>query len=114
MSDQASENETLRKDLLRLRYALGDGEEKLSVSQLTRRAYELANKSKKWDEWAEAQERIESEMPPGWSFVIRCSPGDWSLSLTDPDGEPIDFNGDCDTLAQKMNAAIDEARAARS
>ena len=95
MQDQmvgaACENEALRKDLLRLRYALGDVEEKLSVSQLTRRAYELSNKAKKWDEWAEAQERIESEMPPGWSFVIQCSPGDWSLSLTDPDGDPIDF-----------------------
>ena len=98
--------------LTRLRFALGDPDCKLNASQLTRRAYELFQKAAKWDEWHEAQNRVETEMPQGWSFVIQCSPGDWDLYLTDPDGERIDYDRDCDTLAQRMNAAVDEARAA--
>ncbi len=44
--------------------------------------------------------------------MIQCSPGDWDAYLTDPDGERINYDRDCDTLAQQMNAAVDEARAA--
>lgn len=99
-------------ELERLRFALGDGEGKLTASQLTRRAYELFQKAAKWDEWHEAQNRVETEMPEGWAFVIQCSPGDWDVYLTDPDGERIDYDRDCDTLAQQMNSAVDEARAA--
>jgi len=98
--------------LTRLRFALGDPDCKLNAAQLTRRAYELFQKAAKWDEWHEAQNRVETEMPPGWAFVIQCSPGDWDVYLTDPDGERIDYDRDCDTLAQQMNAAVDEARAA--
>lgn len=97
----------------RLRFALGDGEGKLTASQLTRRAYELFQKAAKWDEWHEAQNRVETEMPEGWAFVIQCSPGDWDIYLTDPDGERIDYDRDCDTLAQQMNSAVDQARAAK-
>lgn len=109
-----SENEALREELHRLRYALGDGEGegKLNTAQLVRRAYELFQKAAKWDDWCEAQNRVETEMPNGWAFVIQCSPGDWDTYLTDPDGERIDYDRDCDTLAQQMNAAVDEARAA--
>lgn len=96
----------------RLRFALGDGARKLTDSQLVRRAHELQQKATKWDEWHEAQNRVETEMPQGWAFVIQCSPGDWDLYLTDPDGERIDYDRDCETLAQQMNAAVDEARAA--
>jgi len=109
-----SENERLREELHRLRYALGDGEGKLNTSQLVRRAYELFQKAAKWDDWSEAQARVETEMPPGWAFVIQCSPGDWDVYLTDQDGERINYDRDCDTLAQQMNAAVDEARAARA
>lgn len=101
-------------DLERLRYALGDGKGKLTASQLTRRAYELFQKAAKWDEWHEAQNRVEAEMPEGWAFVIQCSPGDWDIYLTDPDGERVDYDRDCETLAQQMNSAVDEARAATS
>ena len=103
---------TDRDALHRLRYALGDGDAKLSTAQLVRRAYELFQKAAKWDAWAEAQNRVEAEMPPGWSFVIQCSPGDWDAYLTDDDGDHVSFDSDCDTLAQKMNDAIDHARAA--
>mgnify|MGYP003453940383 FL=1 len=96
----------------RLRFALGDGDRKLTNSQLVRRAHELQQKAAKWDEWHEAQNRVETEMPEGWSFVIQCSPGDWDTYLTDPDGERINYDRDCDTLAQQMSAAVDEARAA--
>ena len=100
-------------DLLnRLRFALGDGDGKLTSSQLVRRGYELHQKAAKWDEWFEAQNRVETEMPAGWAFVIQCSPGDWDLYLTDPDGTRIDYDRDCDTLAQQMGSAIDQARAA--
>ena len=98
--------------LTRLRFALGDPDGKLNAAQLTRRAYELFQKAAKWDEWHEAQNRVETEMPQGWAFVIQCSPGDWDTYLTDPDGERIKYDRDCDTLAQQMNAAVDEARAA--
>lgn len=98
--------------LTRLRFALGDPDGKLNAAQLTRRAYELFQKAAKWDEWHEAQNRVETEMPQGWAFVIQCSPGDWDTYLTDPDGERINYDRDCDTLAQQMNAAVDEARAA--
>lgn len=107
-----SENEVLRENLHRLRYALGDYDRKLTISQLTRRAYVLFQKAAKWDEWHEAQNRVETEMPAGWAFVIQCSPGDWDVYLTDPDGERVNYDRDCDTLAQQMNAAVDEARAA--
>ncbi len=100
--------------LERLRFALGDADCKLTASQLTRRAHELHQKASRWDEWCEAQNRVETELPEGWAFVIQCSPGDWDVYLTDPDGERIDFSRDCDTLAQQMNSAIDEARAAAS
>ncbi len=105
-----SENDRLREELHRLRYALGDGEGKLNTSQLVRRAYKLSQKAAKWDDWCEAQNRVETEMPSGWAFVIQCSPGDWDLYLTDPDGERVNYDRDCDTLAQQMNAAVDEAR----
>lgn len=98
--------------LTRLRFALGDPDGKLNAAQLTRRAYELFQKAAKWDEWHEAQNRVETEMPQGWAFVIQCSPGDWDVYLTDPDGERVNYDRDCDTLAQQMNAAVDEARAA--
>jgi hypothetical protein len=98
--------------LTRLRFALGDPDGKLNAAQLTRRAYELFQKAAKWDEWHEAQNRVETEMPTGWAFVIQCSPGDWDVYLTDPDGERVNYDRDCDTLAQQMNAAVDEARAA--
>lgn len=108
-----SENEALREELHRLRCALGDGEGKLNTSQLVRRAYVLFQKAARWDEWCEAQNRIEAEMPEGWAFVVQCSPGDWDVYLTDPDGERVNYDSDCDTLAQQMNAAVDEARAAK-
>jgi hypothetical protein len=103
-----------REKLGRLRYALGDGDGKLTASQLTRRAYELFQKAAKWDEWHEAQNRVEEEMPEGWAFVIQCSPGDWDIYLTDPDGERVAYDRDCDTLAQQMSSAVDQARAAAS
>lgn len=109
------DSETIRQAadaLWRLRYALGDSDGKLTTSQLTRRAYELFQKAAKWDEWHEAQNRVETEMPEGWAFVIQCSPGDWDVYLTDPDGERVNYDRDCDTLAQQMNSAVDEARAA--
>lgn len=108
------ENEALRRLVDRLRFALGDPDGKLTHSQLTRRAHELQQKSEKWDEWHEAQNRVETEMPDGWAVVVQCSPGDWDVYLTDPDGERIDYDSDCDTLAQQMNSAIDHARAAKS
>ena len=73
--------------VVRLRFALGDGDGKLTDSQLARRAYELSQKARNWDDWHEAQNRIEAEMPEGWAFVVQCSPGDWDVYLTDPDGE---------------------------
>lgn len=97
--------------LERLRYALGDGEGKLTASQLTRRAYELFQKAAKWDEWHEAQNRVETEMPEGWAFFIQCSPGDWDTYLTNPDGERVHFDRGCDSLASQMDSAIEEARA---
>ena len=110
---QAAEVQRLRAAAERLRYALGDGEGKLNVSQLTRRAYELFQKAAKWDDWHEAQNRVETEMSEGWAFVIQCSPGDWDTYLTNPDGERVSHRDDCDTLAQQMHSAVDVARAAR-
>ena len=112
-AQQAAEVQRLRADAERLRYALGDAERKLNVSQLTRRAYELFEKAAKWDDWHEAQNRVETEMPEGWAFVIQCSPGDWDTYLTNPDGERVSHRDDCDTLAQQMHSAVDVARAAR-
>lgn len=97
--------------LVRLRFALGDGDNKLTSSQLVRRGYELHQKAAKWDEWHEAQNRVETEMPEGWAFVIQCSPGDWDLYLTNPDGDRVPYDRDCDTLAQQMSSAVDHARA---
>jgi len=107
-----TEHERLLSLVDRLRLALVDGERKLSDSQLVRRAHELSQKARKWDEWHEAQVRIEEEMPDGWAFVIQCSPGDWDAYLTNPDGERVAHDTDCETLAQQMNGAVDKARAA--
>lgn len=96
--------------LYRLRFALGDGEGKLTHSQLTRRAHELRQKAAKWDEWYEAQNQIEQDMPEGWAFVIQCSPGDWDLYLLNADGERVQFDRDCDSTAQVMQSAIECAR----
>lgn len=96
----------------RLRFALGDGERKLTDSQLARRAHELAQKAIKWDDWSDAQTRLDADMPEGWAFVIQCSPGDWDLYLTDADGERVQFDHDCETAAQAMNNAVDHARKA--
>lgn len=98
-----------RELLERLRFALNDAEAKLNPAQLTRRAHELRQKAAKWDEWCEAQNRIEQDMPDGWAFVLQCSPGDWDLYLTDPDGGRVAFDHDCDSTAQRMNSAIDFA-----
>ena len=106
------EHERLRSLVDRLRFALGDGERKLNDSQLVRRADVLTHKARKWDEWHEALVRIEDEMPEGWAFVIQCSPGDWDAYLTNPDGERVAHDTDCETLAQQMNGAVDKARAA--
>lgn len=112
-AQQAQELQALRADAERLRYALGDSEGKLNASQLTRRAYELFQKAAQWNDWCGAQNRVETDMPEGWAFVIQCSPGDWDTYLTDPDGERVSHRDDCDTLAQQMNSAVDVARAAR-
>lgn len=96
----------------RLRFALGDGDRKLTDSQLVRRGHELAQKAMKWDDWSDAQTRIEADMPGGWAFVIQCSPDDWDLYLTDADGERVQFDHDGETLAQAMNSAVDHARKA--
>jgi hypothetical protein len=45
--------------------------------------------AKKWREWQEAQRLIEYQMPEGWSVILECSPGDWSLRFTDPEGNDI-------------------------
>ena len=98
-------------DLLkRLRFALGDPDGKLSASQLTRRAHELRQKAARWDDWHEAQNEIETQMPQGWRFVLDCSPGDWSLDLLDPDGNRVGFDTDCDSTAQMIRSAIECAR----
>lgn len=109
---QAQEVLELRTLLDRLRFALGDGDRKLTNSQLVRRAHELAQKAMKWDDWSDAQTRLDAEMPMGWAFVIQCSPEDWDLYLTDADGERVQFDHDCDTAAQAMNSAVDHARKA--
>jgi hypothetical protein len=94
-------------DLLeRLRFALGDPDGKLTASQLARRAHEMRQKAARWDDWHEAQNSIETEMPQGWRFVLDCSPGDWSLDLLDPDGNRVDFDTDCDSTAQMIRSAI--------
>lgn len=109
---QAQEIRELRTLLDRLRFALGDPDRALTDSQLTRRTHELRQKASKWDDWHEAQNRIETDMPEGWAFVLQCSPGDWDLYLTNPDGEHVEFDRDCDNTAQLMNSAVDHARAA--
>lgn len=115
LAREALASRTPGYDLLtRLRFALGDGDNKLTGSQLVRRGYELQQKAAKWDEWCEAQNRVETEMPEGWAYVIQCSPDDWDTYLTDPDGERVAYDRDCDSLAQHMNAAVDHARAAKS
>lgn len=105
---------TEKELLVRLRFALGDPEQTLTGPQLTRRAHELRQKAAKWDDWSNAQTRLESDMPEGWAFVLQCSPGDWDLYLTNPDGEHVDFDRDCDTAAAVMNSAVEHARAAAS
>jgi hypothetical protein len=96
--------------LTRLRFALADPECKLTASQLTRRAHEIHQKAAKWDDWHEAQNNIETQMPQGWRFVLDCSPGDWSLDLVDPDGNHVEFDHDCDSTAQMIRSAISCAR----
>lgn len=96
--------------LTRLRFALGDPDGKLTASQLTRRAHEVHQKARKWDDWCEAQTSIETEMPEGWRFVMDCSPGDWSLDLVDPDGNHVQFDHDTDSTAQMIHSAIECAR----
>lgn len=105
----------VRPDLLeRLRYALGDSNGHLTESDLVHRGHELHRKAALWDDWEAAQNRVETEMPEGWAFVIQCSPGDWDAYLTDPDGERIPFDHGCESLASQMDSAVEEARAARS
>lgn len=94
----------------RLREALGDGEEPLPVSQLCRRAHELRQKAAALDDWHSAMDEVENNMPAGWAFQIRMSPGDWDMSLCDPDGKEVPFDHDGDTLAQAVRSAIETAR----
>lgn len=108
----AAERDALRADAVRVRWALGDGDGKLNTSQLVARAYDLFGKAAKWSEWDEAQGRVDTEMPDGWAFVIQCSPGDWDLYLTNPDGDRVEFDGGCEPLAVQLNEAIDAARGA--
>ena len=105
--------EALRPDLLtRLRFTLNDAEKKLTDSQLVRRAHELAQKARNWDEWDDAQTAIEEQMPEGWSVVLNCSPGDWSIDLIDPEGERVQFEQGCYSTAEIIHSAIRAARAA--
>jgi hypothetical protein len=112
----ATANQPATRDLPalleRLRFALGDPDGTLTDSQLVRRGHELRQKAAKWETWTEALDEIETQMPEGWRFVLDCSPGDWSLSLLDPDGNDVEFDRDCDNTAQMINSAIETARAA--
>lgn len=111
MNDQQSQVADLSVLVDRLRFALGDTNCKLTHSQLVRRAYALSGKAREWDEWKDAQEQIETEMPEGWRLVMDCSPGDWSLDLIDPDGAYVDFDHDWDSTAKMIGSAIERAKA---
>lgn len=74
------------------------------------------NDAKKWAEWHEAQRLIEEEMPEGYRVTLECSPGDWSLRFTDPEGEDITID-DYESTASFIRDAVSiakesEARAA--
>jgi len=114
MNETSEQTDVQSSDLLglvtRLRYALDDPDCKLTQSQLTHRVHELRQKAARWDDWCNAQARIEQEMPQGWRFVFDCSPGDWGLSLFDPDGNDVEFDRDHDSVAQAISSAISCAR----
>lgn len=97
--------------LMRLRYALGVAEgTPMTPAQLVYMASQMRQKAAKWDEWVNAQAAIEAEMPEGWAFEIRCSPGDWDTALYDPDHERVRFDRDDETTAQMMLSAIEHAK----
>ena len=96
-------------EYIAVQYALGDTDRKLTPSQLTRRAHEFRQKADRWDEWCEAQNRVEKDMPQGWRVVLEMSPGDWSIYLEDPDFERVEFDQDYDTTAQRIHSAVEAA-----
>lgn len=96
---------------VRIRFALGDPDGSMTLAQLTRHADLLRQKAASWDVWSQAQGRVEKEMPKGWAVSIQCSPGDWDLWLSDPEGERVDFShDDSETMAEVINEAINAAR----
>jgi hypothetical protein len=67
--------------------------------------------ARKWRKWHEAQMMIEEHMPEGYRVILECSPGDWSLSFRDPEGEDIQVH-DCDSTEDFICQAVTIGRAA--
>lgn len=75
------------------------------VAQLQAENRRLREDASKWAEWVEAQRSIEEDLPDGYAVMLQCSPGDWSLSFRDPDGEEINI-GDYESTSYFIRQAV--------
>lgn len=79
------------------------------VAQMRAELKSVRVEAAKWEEWIEAQRSIEEYLPEGYTVTLQCSPGDWSLSFTDPDGEEIRID-DYESTSHFIREAVEVAR----
>ena len=81
-----------------------------AVTDADKRDAEHANS---WREWHAMCRRVDSELPEGWLITYEMGPDMWGISLSDPDGNNVEFKTcDCESDAEMVICALDAAIAA--
>jgi hypothetical protein len=79
-----------------------------ALEQAERQLAECRRDAEKWKAWRAVQDRIENELPTGYRITMEMSPGDWSISFSDPNGKDIEIY-DFDDTTEFCRKAIDSA-----
>lgn len=64
-----------------------------------------------WNEQKEIFNRINKELPDGWTISWDMAPNNWGISLTDPESNDIEFSSDsAESDAQVILCALEHAK----
>lgn len=92
----------------RIRWAVGDHGARMQPG-LIEYLKQMRKQAEKRDEWEEALRQVEEEMPDGYRVTLEMSPGDWSLTATTDDGDPIRIE-DYASTEQFVREAVEAAK----
>ena len=95
-------------EVLAPKYTYTEAEVRLVMAGMQAELDALRADAEKWREWRAAQDSVEKEMPEGYCVVLRMAPGDWGISLEDPQGETIQVH-DFESTAHFVREAIQAA-----